>query len=156
MSKLKIVNNVTIYSTENTWNTYRDKISIIKSKILEGELIVSNVKYGDNFDEKYRPYNNKNNWGSNLDEYYLKLNSSMEASLSYYSISRYSSIGLNRTFKFEISFMLPKEMLVLFNSEIEREFYYKCCEIRKKELEQLEENRIKQIGRELLKQKKNE
>lgn len=152
-NKLKIVDNIAVYSTGNTWITYRDVISILKNKILSGEITVTSVNYGDDFDEKYRPYTNDRYWGTNLDDYNVTLNSKLEATLSYFSVSRYSDQFENRVFKFKISFNLPENMLILFESIIENEFYYKCVNIRQKELKDIEENRIKEIGVELLKNK---
>jgi hypothetical protein len=153
IDKLKIVKNVSVYSTVNTWDTYKNIISAIKAKLLNEDIKVSSVRYRDSFDEKYRPYTNEKNWGSNLDEYTVKLDNNLKASITYFSISRYSSQFENRVFKFEISFKLPESILVLFENYIERAFYYKCCEIREKELQQIEDKRIKEIGKELLKQK---
>ena len=150
LKKLKIVGSISVYSTGNTWQTYKDIVHRIKNRIVDGDIKVNSVKYGNEFDEKYNQYTNIKNWGTNLDEYVIKINYKLKATISYYHISRYSSQFENRTFKFEISFDLPKDLLFLFKSEIEKEFYYKCVEIREKELEKIEEDRIKEIGRELL------
>ena len=154
INKLKIIGgSVTIYYTNDNWQLYRSTISIIKSKILSGEIKTTSVKYNSDFDEKYNQYNNEKNWGSNLDEYTLTVNSKYKATITYYRINRYSTQFTNREFKFEISFDLPKDLLMLFKDKIENEFYYKCVEIREKELEKIEEDRIKEIGKELLKKK---
>lgn len=150
-NKLKITESVTIYSTENTWETYKGIIIPIKLAILNGQAKVTDVKYSNDFDKKYKPYANENNWGSNLDEFKVKIYSNYEAVFSYYRTDRYSQFS-RRDLKFEISFTFPKNMLALVANEIEREFHYKCCEIREEELEQIEEARIKEIGEELLKQ----
>lgn len=152
INKLKIIGSATVYSTQNTWETYKNTVSIIRSKILSHEIVPTNVKYSNDFDEKYNPYTSGKNWGSNLDEYILTIDSKLKATISYFNINRYSRFE-NRDFKFEISFDLPEDLLPLFSSAIEREFYHKCIEIHQQELEIAEENRIKEIGKELLKRK---
>lgn len=153
LNKLKIIENISVYSTQNTWGVYKDIVHTIKNRIIDGDIKANSVKYGNDFDEKYNQYTNIKNWGTNLDEYVIKINYKLKSTISYYSVSRYSSQFENRTFKFEISFDLPKDLLSLFKSKIESEFYYKCVEIRQKELEKIEEDRIKEIGKELLKRK---
>lgn len=153
IEKLKILESVTAYSTENTWQQYKDIVLPIKKGIINQEIQVINVSYQDDFDEKYNPYTKDKNWGSNLDEFVIKVYSNFEAKISYYNINKYSSFNIFRNFKFEIKFNLPENLLYLFNSAIEREFYYKCAQIREKELEQIEEKRIAEIGEELLKGK---
>ena len=152
LKKLKIIGNVTIYSTANSWHIYRDIISVIKAAVLNSEIKVLNVKYKDDFDEKYHPYTKENNWGGNLDEFTLQLDSEMNCVFKYYSINDYSRF-FNRQFKFELEFKLPKKFLKLFESEINRRFQYKCEEIRETELKLIEKLAIERIAQNLLKSK---
>ena len=100
LNKLKIIGRVNTYSTENTWETYKNIISPIKSELIKGSIKAKSVKYQDEFNEKYNPYTKENNWGSNLDEYIITLNSKLEATIVYYQIRRYSNYELRRNFKF--------------------------------------------------------
>lgn len=157
INKLKVIGgSAKIYYSNNNWELYKSTVLVIKSKILSGEIEISSVNYSDNFAEKYHPYTDDKNWGSNLDEYILTVDFKYKATITYYSINRYASYFENRVFKFKIDFNLPKELLVLFERDIESEFYYKCVEIREKELEKIEEDRIREIGQQLLKTVKND
>lgn len=153
LNKLKIIKNVTVYSTERTWETYKDVISVIKNNILENKIKVDKTRYIDDFAKEYNPYTNEKNWGTNLDEFIITLNDKLEATLTYYYIPRFASQFDRRQFKFQLSFTLAKEMLGLFKYEIDSKFHDKCLEIREQELEKIEINRVKEIGRELLKRK---
>lgn len=146
--KLKIVESITAFSSKDTWNVYKDVISPIKSKIINDEITVLSVKYRDEFYEKYKPYTEDKNWGCNLDDFSIKLNSDLKGEITFYKVDSWTKM---EDFIVTVEFNLPKNLLVLFEDYIEQEFYIKCSKIRQKELEKIEEDRIREIGKELLK-----
>jgi len=152
--KLKIIKTVTVYSTQNTWETYRDIVKLIKEKILNGGITITETNYSNEFDEKYNPYTDDRNWGTNLDRYTIEVDSTLKASISYFLCPRWS-FSDGEQFKFELQFNLPDNMLELFRDFIERDFYSKCISLREIEVNLAEEKRIKEIGKELLKNLKD-
>jgi len=149
-NKLKIIGSISVYSTQNSWEIFRDIVKPIKEGIISGEIKVSDIRYANEFDKEYNPYTNESNWGTNLDEFHVKVNKDLKASISYFYIPRWSSFSEKRDFKFDISFKLPEKMLSLFKHTIDQEFHYKCSELRQMEIEFAEQKRIKEIGQELL------
>ena len=149
LNKLKIIGNVSIYSDENTYDTYKNIISPIKEKLISKEIEALEVDYIDNFQKEYKPFTNSKNWGSNLDIFEIELNKNLEATISSSSFDRYSTFS-SRVFKFKISFNLPENLIGLFTNEIDKAFYLRCVNIYESEIESAEEKRIKEIGKELL------
>lgn len=131
--KLKAVKSVTIYSNRNTWENFRDIVKPLKEKIISGEIKVQKSSYSNDFEEKYNPYTNEKNWGSNLDVYNVKVYSNLTAQISYFAYERWDILR-DETFKFELEFNLPETMLEIFKDVIERDFYNECVELREVEI----------------------
>jgi hypothetical protein len=150
LKKLKIIGSTTIYSTENTWETYREFISPLRNKIIKGEIDLKNIKYQDSFDENYKKVTTESGWGSNLDEYTLVIDSKLNVEMRYYKVKNFYSTGYQRDLKWTVGFKLPKTFLPQITKKIESDFYYHCFDLHEKELQIAKEKRIKEIQQELL------
>lgn len=147
--KLKAVKSVTIYSNQNTWENFRDIVKPLKEKIISAEIKVQKSRYFNDFEEKYNPYTNEKNWGSNLDVYNVKVYSNLTAQISYFACEGWN-LFTEEIFKFELEFNLPETMLEIFKDVIEKDFYNECVKLREVEINLAEQKRIREIGEEIL------
>ena len=151
-NKLKIIGNVSIYCNGNSYGDYSEIVSPIKQKIITNEIKPLSVKYCDDFTKEYYPVSKDKSWGSNLDEFVLKLDGNLNLEIEHHKIDSWSEFNY-RKFVFSVKVKSPIDMLILFKSEIERKFYQKCFDLRQQEIQSEEDKRIKEIGIELLKNK---
>jgi hypothetical protein len=150
LKKLKIIGSTTIYSTENTWDTYRNFISPLRDKIVKEEIVLKNTKYLNSFDEEYRKVTTESGWGSNLDEYLVKIDSKLNVEMRYHKVKNFYSTGYQRELVWIAEFKLPKTFLPQITKKIESDFYYHCFDLHEQELQIAKEKRIKEIQQELL------
>lgn len=147
--KLEVVKIVYVYSTEHTYKTYREIITPLKEAILKKEIVIDSVEYKDDITKEYYPYTKGKNWGSNLDIFECSLDKNLNTELKVFSYER--CLGHSRKdYKFKLNFKLPENMLNLFKDEINHCFRNECLLLREKEIDLAEENRLKEIEKELL------
>lgn len=155
LKMLKVLGDVAIYSSSSTWEVYKSLVTPVRERILSGNFEVTDVRYGNTFNESYRKYTEEKNWGSNLDVYTLTVDSDLFCSLRY---DRDRRVGVDR-YEFEhvftVYFMMPSGFLLenqSLRAGIERKFKNHCRRLQEEAEEARREAEVRGISIALLSQ----